>query len=525
MAPPAGSTRHRPGRIVGLLAGLGLATAGGCGHEPGGATGPSPEVGDTATLVIDNGAPGQTIDGFGASALSLVFSGGDYLGSFRAGAVKAAFGDVRVSVSTLQVGVFETPAGAADLWLQRANDNADPFAVNSAGFNFWGSDQIRERLLVPAAAFGYSDLTLGPLLNLRGPLAWLAAIRSQDYNRYLDEAAEHVLALLQYWQTSFGRAPGLVSLFNEPTSGNVELASPSAQEVVDLVKRIGARLAAGGFGSVKFLVPNEETIARSISVARAILADPDARLSVGAIGFHAYPYGSVYSSPRRILETSGQGAPDGATRAQLEELRGLGEQFGVPIWMTEVTEGPGRSDYAFDAMDNVLARATQIHDLFRYAGASAFFGMNLLWDSRTHAEHFPGGDVPFLTEQSGMVLIDLNAGKILITGMGYAVGHYARWLERGSVRIGAASDRPRVVVSAFRNPGARRIVVVAVNHEPAAQLLRVTLREVVAGSPVTGETSHGAVRWQAIAGFSPQADGEVTYVAPARSVVTLAIPY
>ncbi len=475
-------------------------------------------------IQVDNATTYQTVDGFGGTTLSLVYPDGDHLGAFRGPAIKAAFGDVGISLGLLSTGIVETPAAATDPFGQRANDNSDPLVLDPAGFNFQDIDIMREKILVPAAAYGFNDATLGPLLNLLGPVSWLQPIRSGDYSRYLDEAAENVLALMLHWRDAYGTAPTLLALFNEPTSGNKELQSSSVQEMVDLVARIGARLRAAGFAEVKFLVPNEETIARSFEVAQAILADPAARPYVGAIGFHAYPYGSVYSSPRRILETSGSGAPDAATRQQLEQLKALGQQYGVPVWMTEVTEAPGTNDYGLDAIENVLARAIHIHDDFEYAGASAFFGMHTIWDSQTHAAHFAGRGIPFLSALSGIVLVDVSTGKISITGMGYAVGHYARWIRPGAIRIGATSEKSRVIVTAFRDPGNGRVVAVVVNNETAEQLLRIRLS---GGSPrgsATGEASYGSVRWQAIPPFTAASGGEFETVVPANSVVTLAIP-
>jgi O-glycosyl hydrolase len=477
-------------------------------------------VADTTSIILDNTTAHQTVDGFGGTMPPL----GDHLEPYRAPAIQAAFGAVGVSLGMLNVGIVETPADATDLWAQRGNDNTDPLTINAAGFNFRGSDLLRERVLSPASALGYTGLELGPLVSLTGPLDWLQPIRATSHQRYFDEVAEHVLAILQHWRGTYELTPRLVHLFNEPTSGNTELATSSTHEVVDLVKRVGDRLRGAGFASVKFVVPNEETIGRSLAVAQALLADPGARPYVGVIGFHTYPYGSVYSSPHRILETSGRGTPDPDTRHQLEQLKALGQQYNVPIWLTEVSEGVGNNDYSFDAIENVLARAIHIHDNFDYAGASAYFGMHTLWDSQTHGEHFAGRGIPFLSEQSSMVLVDIGTGEIKITGMGYAVGQYARWVKPGAVRIPATSGTPRVIVTAFRDQAGGRLVLVAVNNETMPRLLRIVPTGASPAGQITGEASYQGIRWGVIPPFSPTALGEVEYVAPARSVVTLVIP-
>lgn len=516
-----------------MLTGLVLMAALACGGSDIGAP-PSPpppppppppplSAADTTGIAIDNATSYQTVDGFGGTMLPLVFPNGDHLGSYRAAAIRAAFDSIGISLGMLYVGIVETPANATDLWTQRGNDNADPLTFNPAGFNFTGSDILRERVLSPASAYGYTGLELGPLVSLRGALDWLQPIRGIDYPRYLDEVAEHVLAIMQHWRDVYGLTPRLIHLFNEPTSGNIELATSSVQEVVDIVKRVGDRLRSAGFASVKFVVPNEETIGRSLEVARAILVDPAARPYVGVIGFHAYPYGSVYSSPRRILETSGRGTPDAEGRGQLEQLKELSQKYGLPVWMTEISEGPGNADYPFDAIENVLARAIHIHDNFEYAGAAGYFGMHTFWDSQTHSEHF-GRNVPFLSDANSIIQVNVSTGRIYVSGMAFAIAHYARWVKPGTVRIAASSAKPRVLVTAFRDQANGRIIVVAVNNEAAEQLLRITLNGASARAAVTGAVSSGTLRLETVPPFSPTATGEVKFVAPARSVVTLAIP-
>jgi len=148
--------------------------------------------------------------------------------------------------------------------------------------------------------------------------------------------------------------------------GNCEIAGADVEMVRDIVKRAGDRLRAAGFQDVTFMVPNEETVERSIAVAEVILADSDARQYVATVGYHVYPYGSPYASVPRILSDSGRGMPDAASVQQRRRLRDLCQRYGLPTWMTEVSH-----------------------------------------------------------------LADNDSRAMLITGMGYAIGHYARWLNRG----------------------------------------------------------------------------------------------
>jgi len=65
---------------------------------------------------------------------------------------------------------------------------------------------------------------------------------------------------------------------------------------------------------------------------------------------------------------------------------------------------------------------------------------------------------------------------------------------------------------------------VAVNNEATQQLLQIQLTGASARGQISGEVSSGQLRWQAFPAFASPSTNSVGFVAPARSVVTLAIP-
>lgn len=419
------------------------------------------------TVTIDNNKPHQTMQGFGATTLSLVFNATDNVpASLRTQAIDALYNQVKLNMGNLEVEPFESPTSNV---YAPANDDSSPTTFGA--FNWIQSDNMMQKVVTPGAAFGFDHYWIGPVISTGFALSWAPSLRSSNYQLYLDELAEHVAAVAIHWRDSYGITPEYMQLFNEPLSGNGELGGGSVPEIVDIIKRTGDRLRAEGFATMKFVVTAEETEAISLRDAQAIMADADARKYVGAIAYHPYPYGSTYASVPNILATSGAGTPDANKVMLRNQLRDLGAQYGIPTMMVEVSH----SDLPFDSFDGVRGRAIQIHDELVYADAAAFFGMNAMWDSTSHAQHYEGRPDPgFYSETDTVVLIDNTMNKVVISPMGRAIGHYARWIKRGAVRVDATTDDPLVQVTAFRDDGQGRLVLVAINNANAPRTLAVS---------------------------------------------------
>lgn len=467
---------------------------------------------DTVTLRIDAALRHQVMEGFGATTLPLAYANIDPLPPvLRQQAIEALYRDIGVRTGNIEQAVLESPGDYA----ARRNDNDDPFVADPAGFQTDGLVRTRNKLLTPAFALGF-DGYLAQKINLRWASPWLVPIRAGERRRYLDEAAEQVLMGARAWRDIVGREPRLLHLFNEPTSGNGELQGGDAQEIVDLIIAVGDRLHANGFAATRFVVANEETERRSLEVARAIVADPAALAYVGALGYHPYPYGSTYASVPNILRTSGSGKPDPAALGVRAELRDLAKAAGVPLWMTEVSHGE-LDPRSFDAL---RGRAIHIHDELTMADASAYFGMNNMWDSFSQAEHFRGRDQGLYSEADSLVLIDLDLGKVIITGMGYAIGHWARFLPRGALRVAASATDPLVQVSAFLDEAAGHLVMVAINNALEARDVDVAATGLRLQGALSGIRSTEAQRWAPLAPLPPVGAAGFTDLLPARSVTT-----
>ncbi|MFN8428234.1 MAG: glycoside hydrolase family 30 beta sandwich domain-containing protein, partial [Anaerolineales bacterium] len=269
----------------------------------------------------------------------------------------------------------------------------------------------------------------------------------------------------------------------------------------------------------KFIVTNEETPAKSLEVATAILNDAEARKYVGVIGYHAYPYDSIYSSVPNILNTSGVGVPDAEAVAVRKQLQLLSEEYGVPMWMTEVSHG----DVDPLSYEDFRGRAIHIHDELVYANASAYFGMNNMWDTTSQQLHFGDKNLFDYSNEGNIVLIDNDEQKMYITGMGYAIGHYARWIKPGSVRVEAVSEDPLVQITAFISPDSSQLILVLINNNMFPREINLNLKSAELAGDVSGEQSTPDQYWSPVAGVEASSDGFAVTL-PAESVTTYMFP-
>lgn len=488
----------------------------GSGSLGGSAESRGPTESSPARVSVNGRQPQQTIQGFGAYQKALTYGNDDFIPpDLRSKAIDALYREVRLSGGNLDGSELLESPGSFE---RRRNDNPDPRTINWQGFQTSGADALKGKLIDIARPLGFDDFYLGVRINTRYASPWLTSLRNQDYNAFLEEAAEQVAATKLYWQRTLGITTEYAMLFNEPLTGNRELDGGEVRDVVELVKRVGARLERDGLGKPKFVIGNEETEEASLRTASAVLGDPLARQYVGAIGYHTYPYGSAYSSIEEILKGPGSGRPNAGRIRIREQLRDLGRQHSVPVWMTEVSD-PGWGDpRSFSAL---RARAVHIHDELTYADASVYQGMMSMWDTKSQTEHFRGDDEIYQGD-GNVVLVDLKANAVTITGIGRAIGHYARWLTPGrSVRLPVSSNDPLVLVTAFRDDARGRASFVVVNNAESTRQVNFALDGIAVGDTLIGEESTASASWTPLVPVAT-AGKNFTLTLPPASVTSVA---
>src|SRR5260370_7515212 len=173
--------------------------------------------------------------------------------------------------------------------------------------------------------------------------------------------------------------------------------------------------------------------------------------------------------------------------------------------------------------DDFRARAIQIHDELIYVDASAYCGENAMWALASQRLHSGSDDLYGADNEGNIVLINNDAGAVDITGIGYAIGHYARWVKPGSVRIHAPSSDALVQITAFRDDKQQRVALVLINNSPIAKNVTFNLRGLALTGNVTGEQSTRSGYWQPISAFAPTGPGAFSITLPNMSVTSVGV--
>lgn len=474
---------------------------------------------------IDATRPKQTIEGFGATVLSSFQGETDTLSEAeKKTSADALLGAVRINLGNVDYYVAENAR----------NDNDNPNVLNWSGFRRFPGGLLRHLFagrVAPAQVEGFFP----GKLNVNAT-PWLKQLRGTNYEAYLDECAELMLAWVKAWEEDWGRPPAWVMPFNEPTSGNRELGRTAGaeadREMADVLKRAGKRLRAASYNKVMFVFPNQETIERSIESASNVLADQEARQYIGRIGFHEYPYRSALSSVKKILERA-DGTGEYGVVEERTRLKRMAETYGIPLWMTEVSRGG--IEYKVNGVEAdcrdfrlLRGRANHIHSEFVVTGATAFFAMNHAWSRKAHALHYKGrggedGEGAFSLEADTLFMTDDRYGLFLISASGYAIGHFARWMTPGAtVVLPAVSDQPRLRASAYFDRKLNRHVVLLLNNEGKPRQVRVQLAGAEFQGRIGGEQSTETAYWEGVRAFRPSEPHTISVTVPAYSITTLA---
>ena len=355
----------------------------------------------------------QTIDGFGAT--ERVFDDPHVTETFnsqtgRSAVIVPAAEQAKILAALYtELGLTRVrynprdPAPGKVSGIEPQNDNDNPNTTELSRFDFgWKNNDAHIAYVKAAQPYGLKVFFASPL-TLE---SWMNESNPEEY-------VEWAMAILRRWRDQGVQMP-YYSIVNEP--GHPGSGLWSAQWMLATTKLLGAKLRAEGFDT-KLVIPDDLNPAEAYKRASVVLADPAARQYVGAIAYHLY-----------------------GDLSNRDKLKALGEQYSIPIWMTEF------------ASAKPFEWADIIHEELAEFGASAvdiqwgFFGQ---WES---------SDSHLITIQhSGSNYQGWKRTKSFFT-----MGQYSRFIRSGAKRVDV-TGATGIKVTAFRQGD--EVVIVAITPE------------------------------------------------------------
>jgi O-glycosyl hydrolase len=325
---------------------------------------------------------------------------------------------------------------------------------------------------------------------------------------HLDDDVEWIVAAALHFR-DLGMPLPYLAINNEPDFGWCQHPTGSkisVQDYLTIAQRLGQRLRAEGLDT-QLVVSDGLNPQASLAYMEALLANPGARQYVGALAYHSYA--DPYPDPAAILRTSAEGTPSPAAVQIRQHIGDLAKQHHLPVWMTEVCVcAPPRpmSDFELGR-----ARVNHVFDELTIGNVSVFDAMNLfLFDRPGVRDEL----VHLYFRQDG------SLERYVIAPYGYLLGHFAKFIVAGSVRLNVQSSDSRVRLTAFQRPDGT-LALVGLNNNPLAIRARVSLSG-LATLPATMSvvSSREGALWREDADTSVQR-GEVSVTLAPLSVTTL----
>ncbi len=289
-------------------------------------------------------------------------------------------------------------------WFQVVNDNADPFNINPAGFNWGYLDYVIEQLIIP----------LKQRLQARGDDLWFnlsytGANSGQLHRDNPDEYAEFVLAAFQHIQGKYGFVPNSLELVNEPN-----LQGWNAQVVGRNLAAVSARLRTAGFFP-DFIGPTASGVVASTQYFDQMINMPSVAAELDEISYHRFGQ----TLPSDLQAIAQRGTQHRMRTAQLEH-------------------GGSGHDHLHEDLTLANVSAWQQFGL-AFCGTNDTGGMYFLVSGAKVGENNPVVNTARMTK---------------------FLRQYFRFVGLRAVRVGATTADARFAPVAFRNANGKYTVVV-----------------------------------------------------------------
>jgi O-glycosyl hydrolase len=292
------------------------------------------------------------------------------------------------------------------------------------------------------------------------------------YLSYLEEAG-HSLDSLSIQNEPEATSPWDANIYTPPRMGNV-------------LEAVAQRIVADGH-STRLHGP-DDAIADFVPIyLPALLAKPTVASLFHAVGFHLY--GATFY-------------PDSSTVAAEVAPVANAAPPEMPLWMTEFSN---TTLQGYGSHDEGIWQAELIHESL-VNGVSMYVMWNL---------YRPGGP----GEAAIVIPTTPGAHGYTVTPKYWTLRQYAKYVRAGALRIEASSDDADLLVTAFRDDAAGKLVAVAINRADAPRWA-VFKGANLSGAPEVVRTSQlesgASVSLDSFDRFADRA-----LLMPARSVATL----
>jgi O-glycosyl hydrolase len=377
------------------------------------------EAATAADITIDLDKTYQEIDGFGA----FMGSGGNDP-------------DTIISLAS-DIGMSMARFGVIGGGFEEKNDNSDPNVINLDGYNPKALSISNMQRIAP-----FVDKFIVTFWSPAGWMKlnkWENGVESYSTDNKLDpnyyeEYAEEVVALLKIVKRETGKDTYGIGLQNEPQFNE---PYPSCQvnpnEFRDIIKVVGARLDAEGYGHVKLFwaeaLPAQGAIKQYIDVVKN---DPVAKGYADIVAIHNY---------------DADGASVGGAGCDYWTNIYKWAQAGDTKYKTWMTETSGHAD----SWDGAMTLAGNIFNALECGNASAwaFWSFSV---SEGSAEY-------------GLVVGNRPTSRF------YVSKQYYKFIRPGAVRIDAASTG--IPAIAFKDDKAKTVSVILLNNTTLPQTIEI----------------------------------------------------
>jgi O-glycosyl hydrolase len=450
-------------------------------------------------------APAQTIAGFGASGAWWV----NDLANFSP-SVQGQVASLLFTTSGIDLSQYRYNIGGGGVGVTVAARAPESFLTSSGAYD-WSNDPGGQYFLKAAAADGVPDL-VGFVNSAPRQYTTNGENCDDEINTADDAAYGTYLATIASHFAAEGVDLDQISPMNEPdndfsgcTQEGMEVPASERAGVIDAV---GSALSTAGL-SAKVIADESSETTQLLSEAPSWLADATAPGYIAAIAHHTY---------------------DNPSDSELEQVGGLGDVNGKPVWATEICcqiSGGGGYGAQYDpTMAGALTMTNYIYTDLSYADDAAFdwwtaLSSSLGCDPETDSTCATTVNTSSTAWNDGLIYYDPDYAAdgdqtLYMTKRFYALGQYSRFVRPGAVRYGVSGAPAGVQTMAFWDNG--QWTVVAANTNTSATSLSVNL----GSGTITSSSAHQTDASENLASIAAPAISGSTITAslPAQSVTS-----